>query len=263
VTTPRDEWRLDTRLVGRRVLVFDEVDSTNTRAAAMGDDPRADGLVLLADVQSGGRGQYGRSWQCPPRSGVLMSVLLFPPASLRRPALLTAWAAVSVCELLRSEFGLPAGIKWPNDVLVQGRKVCGILIECGASAAGDFRVVAGVGLNLNQTDDDFASAGLPGAGSLLTCTGRPHGRDAVARRLLHLMDEEYARLLRGDFTPLEESWRRGIGLLGKVVRAECVAGRHEGRLVGMSWDALSLNQADGEALLTLPPEAVRGLTEII
>ena len=87
------------------------------------------GLALLANEQLAGRGQFGRSWQAPAGSSVLVSVVLFPPQPLCRPALLTAWAAVSVCNLIEEITGLKARIKWPNDVLVHGKKVCGILIE--------------------------------------------------------------------------------------------------------------------------------------
>ena len=116
-------------------------------------------------------------WQCRPGDGVLLSVLLFPPPALRRPAVLTAWAAVAVCETVRRLTGLPARIKWPNDVLLRGRKVCGILIEQGRGA------VVGVGLNVRQTADDFAAAGLPSAASLSQFTdadldARADGRDA-------------------------------------------------------------------------------------
>src|SRR6516225_4772837 len=126
---PREEWNLPSQHIGRRVQVFDQLDSTSTRAAQLADDPHHHGTVILAGEQTAGRGQHGRGWQAPPGRAVLMSVLLFPPPSLRRPALLTAWAAVSVCETIREATSLQAKIKWPNDVLLQGRKVCGILIE--------------------------------------------------------------------------------------------------------------------------------------
>src|SRR5438067_7450290 len=151
---PREEWQLDTRRLGRRVLVYDRVDSTSTRAAALAVDPANDGVVILADEQTAGRGQYGRTWTCPGGAGVPMSVLLFPPPALRRPAVLTAWAAVSVCEVIRQTAGLQARIKWPNDVLIQGRKVSGILIEQSRGT------VAGIGLNVNQSAAAFAQAGL-------------------------------------------------------------------------------------------------------
>src|SRR5947209_1089773 len=129
--TPRETWTLPTRRVGRRVLIFDRLDSTNNVAAGLADSIENDGVAIVADEQTSGRGQHGRSWTCPAGNGVLLSVLLFPPPGVRRPALLTAWAAVSVCETIRELAGLSASIKWPNDVLVSGRKVCGILLEQG------------------------------------------------------------------------------------------------------------------------------------
>src|SRR5437016_991316 len=114
--------QLPTRHLGQRILVFPRLESTNAFALSLASDPSQHGLVLLADEQTAGRGQHGRTWLTPPRSSVLMSVLLFPPPALRRPALLVAWAAVSVCEAIAALTGLQAKIKWPNDVLLGGKK---------------------------------------------------------------------------------------------------------------------------------------------
>jgi BirA family biotin operon repressor/biotin-[acetyl-CoA-carboxylase] ligase len=185
----------------------------------------------------------------------LLSLLLFPPPALRRPALLTAWAAVSVCETIRRATGLQARIKWPNDVLLRGRKVCGILIEQGRG------VVAGVGLNLNQSEEDFRQMELPQAASLACFTGAKHDRDEVARLLLGQLDEEYNRLLQGDLATLEACWKWRIGLLGRKVQVECADGIHRGRLREIGWAGLELEQAR-EALLRIPPEWVRHLVPL-
>src|SRR5713101_3647282 len=111
----REEWSLETKRIGRRVLVFDQVDSTNTQAAALAQDLANDGVVLLAREQTAGRGQHGRSWFSEAGTSVLLSVLFFPPLNLRRPVILAAWAANSVCETIRQLLGLQAKIKWPND----------------------------------------------------------------------------------------------------------------------------------------------------
>src|SRR5437763_1558896 len=164
--TPREEWQLDTRHLARRVLVFDELPSTNSYAAMLAHDPEQHGVAVLTERQTAGRGQHGSTWQCPAGSGVLLSVLLFPPASLRSPAMLTAWASVSVCETIRQISGLQAKIIWPNDVLLGGKKVCGILSEQGQGT------VAGIGLNVNQTQERFDASRLPFATSLGAATGR-------------------------------------------------------------------------------------------
>ncbi len=256
---PSQEWQLDTRRVGRRVLVFDRLDSTNSRAAALAADPANDGVAVLAREQTAGRGQYGRTWLCPAGSGVLLSVLVFPPPNLRRPALLTAWAAVSVCEAVRTATGLQAKIKWPNDVLVHGRKVCGILIEQAVTAGGAGGTVAGLGLNVNQSAAAFAAAGLPDAASLAVFTEQTRDPAEMAVRLLAHLDEEYDRLCQGDVSTLEACWKWRLGLLGRPVVAEGADGRqHRGRLVELGWAGVELQRADGERVC-LQPEAVRQL----
>src|SRR5262249_6447118 len=161
-----------------------------------------------------GRGQHGRSWLCEPGAGILLSVLLFPPRELSRPAILTAWAAVSVCELIREIAGLEARIKWPNDVLMHGHKVCGILIE------QNHGVVAGIGLNLNQKRDSFLNAGLPEAASLRVFTGAEYSWEETAMTLIHRLDQEYQALLDGRLPELEMRWQQRLGLLGKTVQIE-------------------------------------------
>jgi BirA family biotin operon repressor/biotin-[acetyl-CoA-carboxylase] ligase len=246
--TPREIWTLDTRRLGRRVLVFDRLDSTNSVAASLDDD----GVAVLADEQTSGRGQHGRTWTCPAGSGVLLSVLLFPPPELRRPAILTAWAAVSVCETIAELTGLEASIKWPNDVLIDGRKVCGILIEQRRGT------VVGIGLNVNQEADAFAATGLTEAASLAVFTGQRRDCGAVARRLLHHLDEQYDALCAGDRATLEVCWQGRLGLLGKEVVAECADGPHRGRLRDLTWDAVVLARPDGSSEW-LRPETVTHL----
>ena len=92
---PREEWSFDTRHVGRRVVVYDRLDSTNNTAAVLAADPENAGVVVVAETQTAGRGQYGRVWDAPPGTSLLMSVLLFPPVAVRRPVVLTALAAVT------------------------------------------------------------------------------------------------------------------------------------------------------------------------
>src|ERR1700754_2256535 len=101
IPVPTAEWSLPTRHIGRRVFYYEQLPSTFAVAAALATDPVNDGAAVLAREQTAGRGQYGRSWHCPPGAGVLLGVLLFPPPALRRAAVLTAWAAVAVCETVQ------------------------------------------------------------------------------------------------------------------------------------------------------------------
>jgi BirA family biotin operon repressor/biotin-[acetyl-CoA-carboxylase] ligase len=251
----REEWHLPTTHLGRRVLVFRRIDSTNTQALRLVDRPDLDGVALLADEQVSGRGQHGRSWFAGPGAGVLLSVLLMPPPALARPVLMTALASVAVCRLVHARTGNRPCIKWPNDVLVEGRKICGILIE--QARHGDRAVVViGLGLNVAQTDDQFLSAGLPGATSLAACGDASADRDGVARQLIPLLDECYAPLLGGNLAGIEADWLAGLGLGGESVEIDCHDATHQGRLIEAGFDSLTLLQDDGDRL-RLAPESIR------
>ncbi len=247
------EWQLPTSLIGRRTLVFPTVDSTNTVAASLARDASADGLAILACEQTGGRGQHGRTWLCPAGSGVLLSVVLFPPPALLRPALLTAWAAVAVCDTLEQLAGVGTSIKWPNDIQVEGKKIAGILIERNTAT------IAGIGLNLNQSADEFDRAGLPDATSLSIASGHEHSWEDSARSLIRVLDEHYARLLAGDLRTLETIWSDRLGLVGQRVMLECIDGEiRTAQLRQCSWSGIIIERADG-VRMTLRPETVRYL----
>jgi BirA family transcriptional regulator, biotin operon repressor / biotin---[acetyl-CoA-carboxylase] ligase len=251
------------RHIGRRHVHLDVTDSTNNRAAAFANDPAHAGTVVTADHQAQGRGQHGRVWESPPGVSVLLSALIFPPPELRRPAILTAFAAVAVSETVRQVTARWSTIKWPNDVLIDGKKVAGILIECGVAprttdgepAPATPHAVVGIGLNVNQTPDDFARLGLPDATSLLVVGGRPLSAPDVTRLLLELLDAEYGHLLGGELGDLESRWRERIGLLGKPVVVE-VAESNEvrGRLMELTFHGVSVSQADGATRRFLPEE---------
>jgi BirA family biotin operon repressor/biotin-[acetyl-CoA-carboxylase] ligase len=245
-----DEWRLDSRRIGRRVVIYSCVDSTNTLAASLASDPANDGTVVLAREQRAGRGRQGRAWHCPAGAGVLMSVLVLPPSPLRRPVVLTALASVAVCAAVAAVTGIPPRIKWPNDVLIQGRKVCGILIEQTVGT------VIGIGLNVNQTAQSFLEAGLPDATSLAQLGGKPLDVNEVARRLIKELDSEYDRLCCGDFPGLEARWKQLTCLLGTCVRVETLSGACEGRIQDVSFAGVELARA-GEESLRLAPETVQ------
>lgn len=247
--TPADEWTFPTARVGRRVLVYDELDSTNTFAAALPPDA-ADGLVIVARNQTAGRGRFGRPWRSRPGAALLMSVVLAPPPELRRPVILTAWAAVAVGEAVRELAGVQARIKWPNDLLVRGQKVCGILIEQGV------RTVTGIGLNLGQTADEFAALGLPDAASLGMLTGGAIELRSAVNAVVRNLDAEWGRLLAGERTAVEADWKWRVGLLGRDVEVERADGtRPTGRLRDLGFDGLVLDRPDGTTDV-IPPEAI-------
>jgi BirA family transcriptional regulator, biotin operon repressor / biotin---[acetyl-CoA-carboxylase] ligase len=266
---PHQEWSLDTRRLGRRVLVFDRLDSTNNLAAMLADDPANDGLAILANEQTAGRGQHGRTWLAAPGQSVLLSLLFAPTPELCRPAVLTAWAAVAVCQTIHYAIGRPARIKWPNDVLLHGRKVCGILIESSAGRRAEAHqhsrspwFIVGIGLNVQQNAAAFAAAGLPEATSLTPFADHPLDTHAIAIDLIRQLDNDYDALCRGNLDALEMCWKERLGLLGKQVVAECHDGMHHGRLIELSFRRVELARP-GASSLTLAPERIGHLYEAV
>ena len=248
-------WQFPTVWLGASARVYESLGSTNDTAAALGGDPANAELAIVARHQTAGRGTYGRAWVSRPESSLLLSVVLFPPPHLRRPVVLTAWAAVGVSDAVRELTGRSPRIKWPNDLLVGGRKVCGILIEQSAA------VVVGVGLNLTQTADEFRAAGLPDATSLTMLAPRdePHPFGDVLGVVLKHLDTRYGQLLGGRGDLVEEAWRVGSGLVGRRVALETSDGQVvPGHLRSLSFDAVELDC--GEVVPQVwPPERVRGL----
>src|ERR1051325_253840 len=259
-TPPTAVWSPDTRHLGQRVHVHDALDSTNTLALSFADDPTQHGLAILTRAQTAGRGQYGRSWHAPPGSSVLMSLLLFPPEPLRRPALLTAWAAVSVCDTVLKVADLQPTIKWPNDVLIHGKKVCGILIEQRTTRHADFPLatVVGIGLNVTQSAALFEQAGLPDAASLAMLADMDFASDDVAKALLRGLDAHYASLLAGDVQALETQWKRRLDMLGKTVSVESVRQTVRGRLLDVTFAGIDV-EIEAGIIVRLAPGSVTKL----
>ena len=233
------EHELSTRRVGRRIAVWSRVSSTNDLAARAAASASNDGLVVLAEEQTAGRGRRGRSWTAPPRSSILMSVLLFPPPHLA-PAVpeaafgcawLTALGAVATAEVVTAWTGRDAAIKWPNDVRVDGRKVAGILVErasprgptsSGVADAEPARgVVIGIGLNVNLDRDALPTELRDRATSIEDRTRRPTvDRSEVARDLIRRLDHWYDASLALGPEIINAPWRARSEHFGRVVRVD-------------------------------------------
>lgn len=246
---PSAEWDLDHRHIGRRVLVFDSVSSTNELALNM-----PEGVVVMAREQTKGRGQYGRSWHSGKDAGVWLSAIPSPPAHLRKPVILTAWAAVAVAETVRSIINSTPTIKWPNDVLVNEKKIAGVLIELGQ------RAITGIGLNVNQTTDQFTAASLPDATSLAILSRQPWDCDVVAKNLIYHLDREYGWIVDGNLQSLQDRWREYLGLLGQSVQVHLHSGSAtNGTCLRLDFESVTIAQANGQ-ILSFLPEQIRNIS---
>jgi BirA family biotin operon repressor/biotin-[acetyl-CoA-carboxylase] ligase len=189
-----------------------------------------EGAVAVTERQSAGRGRMGRVWEAPRGSSLLMSVLLRPPAG-RKVQELSLVGGLAVAEAVESETGLETTIKWPNDVLVAGAKIAGVLAELRDGA-----VVLGIGVNVNQTAPELPSGGVVPAGSLRGSLGRPVSRATLLATLLERLASRYDVWLEQGLAPLLGSFEARDFLRGRALRIDGAAAigggiDPEGRLV--------------------------------
>ena len=203
------------RIVGRDIQVFQETSSTNDVAEKLARDGVAEGVVVFAETQTKGRGRLGRKWLSPAGQGLWFSVLLRPALPLASITQLTVAAATAVVRAIRSETGLSPQIKWPNDILLGGKKVVGILTELSAELDRVRHVIIGIGVDVNVTD--FPAELREVATSLAAEAGRKFLRAEIAAAILRELDADYARVARGEFAALAEEWERQCVTLGRRV----------------------------------------------
>ena len=237
---------LTTQRLGRPTCVFETIPSTNTWLMERAQAGAPEGALAVADVQTAGKGRMGRAWQSPPGAGLLFSLLLRPPSPQLAGAAMMAVAA-GVAAGVRQATGAVARLKWPNDVLLDGRKLAGLLAESSTNpATGETAVVIGVGLNANLRAEDFPSPPPRGtsATSLLATLGQPVDRVALLGAILPEVEARYDALLAGR-PPLAE-WKALLDTLGQP---ETVVGAGE-PVVGVAEDvaadgSLLVRRADG------------------
>lgn len=179
--------------VGSHLLCLEQIDSTNTEAKRQAMTGAPDGLVVLAEEQTGGRGRLGRSFQSPRGTGLYLSALLRPRLAPETVANLTAWVAVAVCDGVEACCGVRPQIKWTNDIVLNGKKLCGILTELGLESETNSLdyLVTGIGINTNQRREDFAPEIRDMATSLALELGRPVRRVELARHVIQALDRMY------------------------------------------------------------------------
>lgn len=212
---------LGTRVVGRRILVYPEVASTNTVVEELAEQGEPEGTVVVAETQTAGRGRMGRSWVSSPRVGLYTSILLRPAVGPGGASLLSHLAAVSLTEAVAEvEPGLGVRIKWPNDLLIGERKVAGILVEVKAEGERIHYAVVGIGVNINHALADFPEALRVSATSLFLASGRPVCRLALAQGLFRHLEVWYLRLIKEGGEPILARLNALSGTLGRWVRVE-------------------------------------------
>lgn len=174
-----------------KIIRFKRIDSTNNAAFRYAERGVPEGTVFLAEYQTQGRGKWGRHWLSPAGKNLLFSILLHPQFNASKAPLLTQFACRSVAKVLEKEYKLAPAFKWPNDVLVKGKKICGILVEAKGQANGSLEsLVIGIGINVNVQSDEL----FPGATSLREETGRKQSKERLLRALLKQIRKDLIQL---------------------------------------------------------------------
>ena len=205
------------RVVGRDIQVFQETTSTNDIIEKLARDGVKEGVVVFAESQTKGRGRLGRKWVSPTGKGLWFSVLLRPALRPQEATQLTVVAATALARAIQSQTNLVPDIKWPNDLLLRGRKVAGILTELSAEVDRVNHVILGIGLDVNQAATDFPPDVRKIATSLKIETERAVDRAALAAAILHELDRDYARVCDGGFAELADEWESRCTTLGRNV----------------------------------------------
>lgn len=206
----------DRHILPYRVLYKDEIDSTNTWAKREAEMGASEGSVLVADMQTAGKGRRGRSWSSPSGHSVYMSLILRPDILPERASMLTLVAGLSVAQAVRDDLGLDAWIKWPNDVVISGKKICGILTEMSLQMECINYVVIGIGINVNLKDlpEDIADK----ATSLCLEKGENVHRAEVIAAVLYRFEKNYFRFLkRGNLADVKDSYNEILVNCGRKI----------------------------------------------
>jgi BirA family biotin operon repressor/biotin-[acetyl-CoA-carboxylase] ligase len=178
-------------VIGREIIVLEQTGSTNDAILQVATAASNEGLVLFAEHQTAGRGQRGNRWESAAGKGLWFSILLRPGIDLASSPQLTAWAAEAISGTIQSEFSLTPTIKLPNDVQLDGRKVGGVLVEMRAQKNAPHLAIAGIGVNVNQSREDFPKELQSRAISLAMALGKHVDRQKFAIALLRKLDRTY------------------------------------------------------------------------
>lgn len=177
--------------IGREIIVLEETGSTNDSLFEKASPNTPEGLVVFAERQTAGRGQRGNHWESASHKGIWCSILLRPKIEIQESPRLTAWAAQTVANTIKDQFSLPAAIKLPNDIYLVNRKVAGVLVEMRAQKKAPHIAIAGIGINVNQSPEDFSPRIRTRAVSLAIALDRQVDRAKLAVALLRNLDQTY------------------------------------------------------------------------
>lgn len=244
------ESALHTRWLGKNLIYLDEIDSTNTQVRRLADQGAPEGTVVVAEQQNAGKGRRGRSWVGPKGSGIWMSFLLRPEFAPEAASMLTLVAAMAVADGIREVCRLDCQIKWPNDIVADGKKLCGILTEMSSEMDSIHYVIVGIGINvgIRQFPEEIRET----ATSLVLCTGESVERAKLVDAVLRGWEHWYEVFLQTmDLEGLQESYNSQLVNMEREVKVLAPGGSYTGISHGIN--------KTGELIVELPDGELRNV----
>ena len=225
-----------TEIVGRDIRVFERTTSTNDVIEKLARDGVKEGVVVFAESQTQGRGRLGRAWMSPARKGLWFSVLLRPELRPQEATQLTIAAATALRRAIQLETSLDPEIKWPNDILIRGKKVAGILTELSAELDQVKHIVIGIGVDVNLNVNEFPAELRKMATSLKIETGRTVSRPELATAIMRELDHDYARVCGHFFADVADEWEAHCTTIGRHVTIQIGERKIRGRAESLGED---------------------------
>lgn len=253
-------YHLKTKWLGRKIVHYHQIDSTNKEAKKLAASGEKEGTIVISEEQLAGRGRLGRTWISPAGTGIWMSVILRPSIAPTDASKITLLAGLAVCEGIKEATGLPVQIKWPNDLVLHNKKICGILTEMSAEMEKINYIILGIGINVNT--DSFPEDLKNTATSLKIEEEKEYDRKEIVKAILMYLEQYYELYMKNqDMEDLLEKYKNHCLTLGKEVK---IIHRNEefiGKAVDLSKEGeLMVEKQDGQVITVFSGEvSVRGL----
>jgi BirA family biotin operon repressor/biotin-[acetyl-CoA-carboxylase] ligase len=233
---------LQTRFIGRKIVHKETVDSTQKVAHRLSQEGCEEGTVVIAEEQVAGRGRMEREWYSPKSSGIWMSIILKPKLPPYQAPQFTLLTAVAIVEAIQEVTGLQPKIKWPNDILINGKKMTGILTELQANSDQIYAIIIGIGMNVNQLQ--FPDHLKEIATSIAIEKGEKVFRPQLIQRILEKLEHYYDLYLKEGFAPIKSLWEQYAISIGKHIKARTITGTISGKALGITDEGVLQIQDD-------------------
>jgi len=228
MTEQQIQSKLTTKTFGRTIHCFESLPSTNTFAKALCKEQPPEGTLVICDEQTAGRGRLGRPWVGEKGKNLTFSLILKPQITPTNYGIISLYAGLAVAQTIQESTDLEAECKWPNDILIKGKKICGILSETAAIDKISSYIIIGIGMNVNQTD--FPGELKPWATSFALETSTPHDRFLLLSQLLLHLETLYGDIQSNQFRSIIDSWKHHCRMFGKPVTID----RNGERMTGIA-----------------------------